>query len=102
MFVPHALLLRGTLYSLWREDGKALKDLQEVVNTQEQDKQVNGHFMSCIIYSPFLKLPTQTQSGHYRDFGVTVNIKAYLWLLKLHQKETVFIRAVLCHSSVLQ
>ena len=40
MYIPHALLLRGTLYSLWREDKKALKDLQEIVNTREQDKEV--------------------------------------------------------------
>ena len=42
MFVPHALLLRGTLYALWREDEKALKDLQDLVNTHGGDKQVNS------------------------------------------------------------
>ena len=41
MFIPHALLLRGTLYALWREDDKALKDLQDLVNTQGQDKEVS-------------------------------------------------------------
>ena len=41
MFVPHALLLRGTLYALWREDEKGLKDLQDVVNTPGIDRQVH-------------------------------------------------------------
>lgn len=43
VFVPHARLLRGTLYALWREDEKGLKDLQEVVNTQGQDKNVRAN-----------------------------------------------------------
>ena len=43
MFVPHALLLRGILYALWREDEKGLKDLQEVVNTQADNKEVRIH-----------------------------------------------------------
>ena len=41
VFVPHALLLRGTLYALWREDEKGLKDLQDLVNTSGVDKQVH-------------------------------------------------------------
>lgn len=40
MFVPHALLLRGALYSLWREDEKGLKDLQSVINIQGLTNQV--------------------------------------------------------------
>ena len=34
MFKDHALLLRGTLYALWRMENEALRDLQEVVNAQ--------------------------------------------------------------------
>ena len=41
VFVPHALLLRGTLYAMWREDEKGLKDLQDLVNTSGVDKQVD-------------------------------------------------------------
>ncbi len=40
VFVAHALLLRGALNSLWRQGQKALKDLQDVVNTQGLSKEV--------------------------------------------------------------
>ena len=40
VFVPHALLLRGILYALWREDEEGLKDLQEVVSILADDKEV--------------------------------------------------------------
>ena len=49
MFLSHALLLRGTLYTLWREDEKALKDLQEVINTQGQNKEVGSYSKMNII-----------------------------------------------------
>ena len=40
VFVPHALLLRGILYSLWREDEKGLKDLRDLVTRQGIEKKV--------------------------------------------------------------
>ena len=46
VFVPHALLLRGTLYALWREDEKGLKDLQDLINTAGVDKQVYSKKMT--------------------------------------------------------
>ena len=48
VFVPHALLLRGTLYALWREDEKGLKDLQDLVNTTGVDKQVYSKKMTSL------------------------------------------------------
>ena len=40
MFVSHALLLRGVLYSLWREDEKAVKDLRDLATRQGVEKKV--------------------------------------------------------------
>lgn len=40
VFVPHAMLLRGTLHCLWREDEKALKDLRDLVTRQGVEKKV--------------------------------------------------------------
>lgn len=40
VFVPHALLLRGSMYSLYRQDPKALKDLQDVINTKDLPNEV--------------------------------------------------------------
>ena len=34
VFRSHALLLRGSLHALWRMENDALRDLQEVINTQ--------------------------------------------------------------------
>ncbi len=52
MFVAHALLLRGALNSLWRQGQKALKDLQDVVNTQGLSKEVCvGNRFSRVVHS---------------------------------------------------
>ena len=40
MFVSHALLLRGVLHSLWREDEKALKDLRDLAARKGVEKKV--------------------------------------------------------------
>lgn len=32
MFKPHALLLRGSLYSVWRQDQNSVKDLEAVLS----------------------------------------------------------------------
>ena len=40
VFKVHALLLRGTLYALWRMESEALRDLQTVINTQGQPREV--------------------------------------------------------------
>lgn len=34
-FLPHALLLRGTMFILWRQSEKALKDLTDVTNSKD-------------------------------------------------------------------
>jgi len=40
VFLPHALLLRGTFYSLWRDNAKAQKDLDAVIETEGVEKEV--------------------------------------------------------------
>ena len=40
MFVSHALLLRGAMHALSREDDRALQDFTAVVNTKELEKEV--------------------------------------------------------------
>ena len=40
MFKAHALLLRGTLHALWRMEDEALRDLQDIVNTQGLSNEV--------------------------------------------------------------
>ena len=45
MFVPHATLLRGTLYMLWRENEKALQDLEMVLNMQGVSEEVKKRNM---------------------------------------------------------
>ena len=44
VFKTHALLLRGTLHALWRMESDALRDLQEVVNTQGLPPEVSVCF----------------------------------------------------------
>ena len=41
VFKSHALLLRGSLYALWRMENESLRDLQDLINTQALPKQVN-------------------------------------------------------------
>ena len=39
------------MYALWRQDDKALKDLQDVINTQDLQKEVCMHrdmFLDCV------------------------------------------------------
>ena len=48
VFVPHAMLLRGAMHTLWREDDKALKDFQDVINAQGLSPEVCAHMRQCI------------------------------------------------------
>ena len=41
VYVPHALLLRGSMYALFRQDSSALKDFQAVINTKDLFDQVH-------------------------------------------------------------
>ena len=50
VFKKHALLLRGTLYALWRMENDALKDLQEVVNTQGLPPEVREHICQLKLF----------------------------------------------------
>lgn len=45
-FAPHALLLRGTMYILWRQSEKALKDLSDVINTKDISNEVK---IGCLL-----------------------------------------------------
>ena len=47
VFRPHALLLRGSLHALWRMDSQALRDLQEVINTQNLPNVVSSGLCYC-------------------------------------------------------
>lgn len=49
MFKPHALLLRGSLYGLWRQEDEAVNDLQAVIATS--DLQVQVHTISLSLSS---------------------------------------------------
>ena len=40
MFLGHALLLRGTLHTLWRENESALRDFEAVINMNGVSDQV--------------------------------------------------------------
>ena len=40
VFVPHALLLRATMYALWRQDELALVDYEAVINFPGLEPQV--------------------------------------------------------------
>ena len=42
VFRPHALLLRGAMYTLSRQDEKALQDFSAVVETKDLEKEVGG------------------------------------------------------------
>ena len=47
VFKPHALLLRGSLCTLWRMEKEALLDLQEVVNMEGLAKEVREKGIVC-------------------------------------------------------
>ena len=42
MFLPHSLLLRGTFLVMWRENKRALADLDNVINMQGVSDMVSG------------------------------------------------------------
>ena len=48
VFKPHALLLRGSLCTLWRMEKEALSDLQEVINMEGLAKGVREKGYICV------------------------------------------------------
>ena len=53
VFLPHALLLRGTFYTMWRDNVKALKDLDAVIETEDIENEVTIVYCvaggSCVV-----------------------------------------------------
>ena len=47
LFVSHALLLRGTMYTLWRQPEAALKDFTQMINTEGVSTEVCGVWGCC-------------------------------------------------------
>ena len=68
VFGPHALLLRGTFYVLWRDNTRALMDLDAVISTPGVSKKVtmkSGHVLfiffllsSCLPIFVILRSPS--------------------------------------------